>query len=108
MVEPFYVGADGTEWAKKISDSWDPASDHMRFTEMPGVTDCAKNAMTIKECWQLFFPQTMMERIVLCTNVNIEESRAIQRGNPDTNFVDLVDVHAFFGILYTVGMYNFE
>lgn len=104
------MGADGTRWLKampKVKRSA-RAADSSSGPDISGVTDEAIHAQTIRECWSLFFPEEMIERIVLCTNMHIEETACEAPYSADTCFTDVVEIRALFGMLYTIGVYYFD
>lgn len=48
---------------------------HNIISQVPGVKRCAKDAKSIIYCWSLFFPDTVIEEIVTCTNIYLAKIR---------------------------------
>lgn len=72
-------------------------------TEAAGVKGAARNAVTVTDAWKIFFPDVVIDQIVVQTNrflQRIRQSYARERDCLDTNSEEIL---ALFGLLYLAG-----
>lgn len=72
-------------------------------TQSPGVKGLAKNAKTIIDSWQLFFPDDVILEIVNFTNIKIQKVREHFAGNRDAKDTNIIEMKAIIGLLYLSG-----
>lgn len=105
-LEPAYLGLDGvTNWYKH------PPFKHHNLTKkcniinmLPGPLRKAEGVKDIKEGWELFFSDTMIEKIVEFTNVKILRAEKNYARNQDARQTDIVEMKSFLGLLYLLGV----
>lgn len=100
-----YVGKSGMLWCKyppisRVAKT-KPAN-IIRFRE--GPTNKSKFAVTPLSSWKLFFPDEVIEEIVVCTNIKIQSVRANYTRERDARDTDVIEVRAFMGLLYLAGV----
>jgi len=100
----FYLSKDKkTKWYKNFLPNKTKQRAHNIVTQRPGVNAVAKNATTILDCWNLFFPDSVIIEMVICTNKYLPKiSAKYQRLTiiPDT---DKEEIDALLGLLYLAG-----
>ncbi|KAL5239115.1 hypothetical protein ACI65C_006525 [Semiaphis heraclei] len=77
LPEPsYYLGKDNkTKWF------FDPPSNKIRtrrrniVLHLPGVKRVARDAVSILDCWKLYFPNSDIDNIVKCTNIYLDKLR---------------------------------
>ena len=74
----------------------------------PGPTSEASSAMDCLQSWKLFFPQSMIDCVIQCTNKRIEMARrAFQKVSASllsfTRDTDDIEICAFIGLMYIRG-----
>ncbi|XP_060809155.1 piggyBac transposable element-derived protein 4-like [Amyelois transitella] len=101
----FYLGKDGrTRWNKA------PATTHVRrrarniVTQLPGPKGEAKNLKEPGEIWRLFFPESVINRIVKCTNEHINIIKSNFARERDCSETDNIEIEAFLGLLLFAGV----
>lgn len=73
-------------------------------THLPGVKSIAKKAKTARECWELYFPQNMVEHIVTCTNIYLAKLRPKYQRERDCRDTNPTEIYALIGLLYMLGL----
>ncbi|KAB0805145.1 hypothetical protein PPYR_02115, partial [Photinus pyralis] len=73
-------------------------------TQAAGVTTIAKNANTVLDSWKLYFPDSILEKIVECTNRYIAKMRPRYSRARDAADTDVVEIKAVLGLLYLAGV----
>lgn len=100
----FYLGKDNkTKWLKNRLANNTKKRAHNIITQRSGVNSIAKHAVSIIDCWKLFFPDSVINEIVVYTNKYLDKTRKkYQRQNiiPDT---DKDEIDALFGLLNLAG-----
>lgn len=76
---------------------------HNIILHLPGVKRCAKDAKSIVDCWSLFFPDTVIEEIVNCTNIYLAKIRIKYQREKDVLDTNIIEIKALFGLLYLAG-----
>lgn len=102
----FYLGKDGrTRWNKA------PPSNHVRrfarnivSTQLPGPGKEAKNLKEIGKIWRLFFPESVINCIVKCTNEQIDRIKSNFARERDCAYTDNVEIEALLGLLIFAGV----
>ncbi|KAK2574811.1 hypothetical protein KPH14_012935, partial [Odynerus spinipes] len=101
----FYLGKDGrTRWNKT------PASNHVRrrarniVTQLSGPRHEARNLKEPGEIWRLFFPESVINRIVKCTNEQISRIKSKFTRERDCSDTDNIEVEALLGLLLFAGV----
>ncbi|XP_034944888.1 piggyBac transposable element-derived protein 4-like [Chelonus insularis] len=77
---------------------------HNLVIRVPGPKGVAKEAKTILECWELFFDNSMIEKIVNYTNIYLQKIASLYRGQRDSTPTNVIEIRALFGLLYFLGM----
>lgn len=101
MRSKYYFGKDGTKWNRRPNSRI--VKYRNKFADKTGVRPIGKNAKTVLDCWALFFSNTMVEHIVKCTNIYIENVRSNYNRVRDASDTCVREIRALFGILYTIG-----
>nr|CAH7762579.1 unnamed protein product [Callosobruchus chinensis] len=100
---PMYTGKDGqTKWSKMLPPSSRTKS-HNLVLRIPGPVKAVKSAKTILQCFSTFIDDTMIDIIVICTNIKIEEIKRNFQRERDARETDSCEIKAFIGILYMAG-----
>uniref|UniRef100_A0A1B6M803 PiggyBac transposable element-derived protein domain-containing protein n=1 Tax=Graphocephala atropunctata TaxID=36148 RepID=A0A1B6M803_9HEMI len=74
-------------------------------TRLPGVKNVARGKNTIIDCWGFYFPDDVIDNIVLYTNQKLLlMSHAYTRGIRDIPQTDAIEMKAFIGTLYMAGV----
>ncbi|XP_045482051.1 uncharacterized protein LOC123686113 [Harmonia axyridis] len=101
----FYMGRDNeTKWNKKPPSEkrHTPSQNKM----VPGTKGNARNAKTVLDCWKNLFTDEIIDIIVKYTNQYIDTiQHEFSRGS-DVRHTDVVEIHAFIGLLYLAGVYK--
>ncbi|KAJ8963124.1 hypothetical protein NQ318_018589 [Aromia moschata] len=103
---PQWSGKDGTIWLKhkpNIASTKVRGANVLR-SRLPSVKSRAKNMMEIIDCWKLFFPDELIEKIVSCTNQKLDNIRSSYQQLRDCLPTDLEEMSAFIGLLYMAGI----
>lgn len=100
-----YIGKDKiTKWNAHASRPNVRTPRHNIIADRPGVKGHAKEAKTIRDCWQQFFSQDLIDHIVECTNVWLQSNRANYARARDCRDTDSVEIYALIGLLYMAGV----
>nr|CAH7723265.1 unnamed protein product [Callosobruchus chinensis] len=100
---PMYTGKDGqTKWSKMLPPSSRTKS-HNLVLRIPGPVKAVKSAKTILQCFSTFIDDTMIDIIVICTNIKIEEIKRNFQRERDARETDSCEIKAFIRILYMAG-----
>lgn len=102
---PYYVGRDNlTKWNVHEPPSSRTPRQNI-ITKLPGVKPIARNSITVYDTWKLFFPDTLVNEVVRCTNQQLViMSQNYSRGEQDCPQTDFCEIQAFFGVLYLAGV----
>lgn len=74
------------------------------ITRIPGVKPFAKKAESLLECWELFFDDDVINKIVDYTNVYLTSMRMTFDRERDARPTDDVEIKALLGVLYMLGV----
>lgn len=101
-----YVGRDNsTTWSKHpLAAKTSRTRKKNLVTQLPGAVRNARQVTDILESWQLFFPDSMLQKIVKYTNIKINQVRPNYSRERDAKETDIVELKAFFGLLYLAGV----
>lgn len=100
----YFIGKDGTKWARRPPNQRVRTSKVNIVVEKPGVIGDAKNANCILDAWNLFFTNNIIENIVACTNIFIQVNILSKFGREsDARFTTVQEMKALFGVLYIIG-----
>ncbi len=70
----------------------------------PGVKEVARDAKTPLQAWELFFPESLLMKIVTYTNIYLDKIRGNFSRARDCKETDLMEIRALFGLLYMAGI----
>eukprot|EP00102_Acyrthosiphon_pisum_P018217 XP_008189893.1 PREDICTED: piggyBac transposable element-derived protein 4-like [Acyrthosiphon pisum] len=98
-----YYGKDGTKWNREKPLQIRRAYAQNVLTEKSGVKETARQAKTIVDSWYIFFPKSMLEIIVKCTNVYIQKVRPNFTRERDASDTNIAEIKAVIEILYMIG-----
>ena len=73
-------------------------------TNEPGVNSFAKNAQSPLECWQLYFPDEILNEIVNHTNSRLDQMRSKYNRERDVLATSLDEIKSLYGLLYIAGV----
>lgn len=96
----YFIGKDGTKWARRPPNQRVRTSKVNIVVEKPGVIGDAKNANCILDAWNLFFTNNIIGNKVACTNIFIRSKFDRER---DARFTTVQEMKALFGVLYIIG-----
>lgn len=102
-----YVGKDPhTKWLiHKLLPVRSKTNKENIIKHLPGVKGVAKGKDTILDCWKIFFPEEIIQKLVEYTNQELEKmSHSYSRGLRDCPLTDFEELTAFFGVLYLLGI----
>lgn len=100
----FYLGKNkSTKWSKSPPPRAKAAPQNI-FTERPGVKGSAVDCSSPLDCWNLFFPTALLEKIVLCTNQKLQIFRPNYKRERDCQDTNIHEIRALFGLLYLTAM----
>lgn len=104
-LENVFVGRDGeTVWKSvPIVATTARARPTNIIRRLPGPKNAAKNAKTPLECFELMIDDELLEIIVTCTNVYIENKVDRLSRQRDGRQTDKQEMKAFFGLLLLAG-----
>lgn len=106
LPEPsYYLGKDNiTKWF------FDPPSNKIRtrrrniVLHLPGVKRVARDAVSILDCWKLYFPNSDIDNIVKCTNIYLDKLRQNYSNQSNLRETSNIEINALFGLLYLAGV----
>ncbi len=93
------AGRDGTVWHEVTNERGGRLSVHNIFRAKPGPTNYCRNVTEAVDAWRLFLDDGLLRHIKECT---LEYGRSIQRDFS----LELFDIEAFIGLMYTKGAMN--
>lgn len=100
----YYVGKDNiSKWNIDGPPLNVRTRSHNIILHLPGVKRYAKDAKSIVDCWSLFFPDTVIEEIVSCTNIYLAKIRVKYQREKDVLDTNIIEIKALFGLLYLAG-----
>jgi hypothetical protein len=73
---------------------------------LPGTRGSAKNCEKVFDCWNCLIDDSMLINIVACTNEYIATIQDKYSRERDSRFTDVIEIKAFFGLLYLAGVYR--
>ncbi len=73
-------------------------------TQLPGPKRQARNERSETDCWKLFFPETIIERLVVYTNIKIRSVQENYARVRDARETDVCEMKALIGLLYLAGI----
>lgn len=106
LIAIIVTGRDGTQWRKtpwRVTQT----PPHNILTKKPGVvSQNAKNAKTVVDCWRLFFDDKIITLIVEKTNLYINGIREKFVRDRNCKETDQIEMEAFLGLLYLAGVFR--
>ncbi|KAF9405872.1 hypothetical protein HW555_013560 [Spodoptera exigua] len=102
---PFYTGKDrSTKWLmhKPLRNVRTRSCNIV--IHLPGVKDVAKNAKEPLQCFSLFMDDSMIDKIVLYTNIYITKLHEKFSRDRDCKLTDTIEIKALIGVLYMAGL----
>ncbi|KAK9711866.1 hypothetical protein QE152_g25204 [Popillia japonica] len=69
-----------------------------------GVKEDAKQALSILDCWRLYFDQDTIQKIVTFTNIQIDKFREKYARERDARSTNTEEIEALLGALYAAGV----
>lgn len=102
---PIYKSTNGTVWHEDVSTTTRTRVQKIRIRPLGPKGDAAKNAKDPLSCFELFFTPGILSMLIRCTNIYIlvHKIKDFQRSR-HANLTDLVEMRAFLGILYIMGV----
>lgn len=104
---PQYVGKDGiTKWYMHNPNNKKRKTRKQNIiTKLPGVKGGYKTNLNVVDCWKIFFPDETLIDIVASTNSQLSlMQRKYTNPERDCRQTDMVELLAFFGVLYMLGV----
>lgn len=102
---PYYIGKDcSTKWLIHKPLRNVRTRSYNIVIHLPGVKNVAKNAKEPLQCFSLFVDDTMIDKIVLYTNVYITKLQEKFSRERDCKLTDAVEIKALIGVLYMAGL----
>ncbi|XP_015120075.1 piggyBac transposable element-derived protein 4 isoform X1 [Diachasma alloeum] len=77
---------------------------HNQVSRLPAVKNTAKDSLTPLECWELFFPEDTIDKMVYHTNLYLNRIRGAFERETDARATDAIEMRALLGILYMLGV----
>lgn len=102
----YYQAKDGTKWKKNCTSKNVRTRQDNIIVRLPGVKGAAKNALSPRECWELFLDNAILEDIVDNTNIYIESISDRYTNKSDARPTDKQELTALLGLLYLAGVYH--
>lgn len=102
---PFYTGKDrSTKWLmhKPLRNVRTRSCNIV--IHLPGVKNVAKNAKEPLQCFSLFVDDSMIDKIVLYTNIYITKLHEKFSRERDCKPTDTIEIKALIGVLYMAGL----
>ena len=102
---PFYIGKDqSTKWLmhKPLRNVRTRSCNIV--IHLPGVKNVAKNAKEPLECFSLFVDDSMIDKIVLYTNLYVAKLHEKFSRERDCKLTDTIEIKALIGVLYMAGL----
>lgn len=104
---PQFIGKDGkTFWKYCPPPKNNRIRRHNIVRHIPGVKGLAKNANSVEESWNLFFPDSILEQIVTYTNIYLDRIRPKFDRSRDARPTSLTEIKALIGLLYLAGVHQ--
>lgn len=100
----FFTTRHGMTWNKICSTRSVRTRQHNLLKILPGVIGNAKNAKTPLECLELFFDETILQKIVECTNIYIQSISHRYQDKSDTRPTSLDEMKAVIGLFFLAGV----
>lgn len=99
------MGRDGlTEWGHKSLPPLPPrrgrAGSHNIITHLPGPKGNSKNVTSPTEAWKLFFPDSVIQKIMDYTNKWIETKKGMMSRERDAKPTNVQELKALIGLHY--------
>ena len=102
---PVYLGKDNVfQWLKHVPPVVGRTRRQNLVTHLPGVKNVARDARSPLECWSLFFPDSVIQQIVDCTNDYLRLKRENFSRERDCKDTDFHEINALIGLLYLAGV----
>lgn len=96
-----YLGMDQiTQWSSTpLSTSQQTKRIKLESTT-PGPSEAATDCKSELECWNLFFPDSTIDKLVFYTNIKIRKVQPSFKRARDAKETDTVEIKALLGLLY--------
>lgn len=101
---PVYISTNGTIWHKDIPSVTRTRTQNIRIRPPGPKGDAAWSAKDPLSCFELFFTQDILEILVRCTNIYVDKIKDNFQRNRDAKPTDIVEMRAFLGLLYIMGV----
>lgn len=101
---PVYKSTNGTIWHKDIPSVTRTRTQNIRIRPPGPKGDAARSAKDPLSCFELFFTQDILEILVRCTNIYLDKIKDNFQRNRDAKPTDIVEMRAFLGLLYIMGV----
>ncbi|XP_066248793.1 piggyBac transposable element-derived protein 4-like [Euwallacea similis] len=98
-----FSGKDDTKWGKFVPPTARKRMPHNIIRKLPGPVGPSKGINTVLGSWMHFFSEEIINMIVSCTNLyiqNIQSNYSRERDVMTTS----IEIKAFFGLLYLAGL----
>lgn len=99
----FMMGKDGvTKWGRKVGVRTIRTRSYNIVSHLPGAKHCGKNANLPIECFNSFFSNDIIQKIVYYTNMYIEKVEPAYENKLRCRKTD-EEIHSFIGLLIIAG-----
>lgn len=107
LLSDFCMGKNGYTWRRTpfTVPNTRTASRNIVINQ-PGPKGIARDAKTELEAWKLFFPDEILDIIVMHTNAQIDRISETIKNQRYTSKTDKVELMALFGLMYRSGLYK--
>ncbi|KAH9632821.1 hypothetical protein HF086_016302 [Spodoptera exigua] len=99
-----YKSTNGTIWHKDIPSVTRTRTQNIRLRPPGPKGNAARSAKDPLSCFELFFTQDILEILVRCTNIYLDKIKENFQRNRDAKPTDIVEMRAFLGLLYIMGV----
>lgn len=107
LINPTYIGRNkpiATVWSNTPQPRPGRIRSHNIVTQLPGPKRQARQARSELECWNLFLPETILEKLVHYTNIKIRQVQPNYARVRDARQTDISEMKALLGLLYLAGV----
>ncbi|KAK9737512.1 Transposase IS4 [Popillia japonica] len=102
---PVFIGKDGqTKWEKHIRNTNVKTRTHNLIKHVPGPKTSTKDLKKELDIWRYFLSEDILNSIVHWTNIHIQSFRTNYQRERDAKDTDMLEIQAFFGLLYLAGI----
>lgn len=99
----FYIAKDGTMWRKTCPPKTVRRRARNIIVHLPGPKGGAKDRKTEVDLWDLFFDEDIINILVRCTNIYIENIKGQFERERDARPTDVIEMRALIGPVHLIG-----